>query len=64
MNELIETLADYIVDNMDTKSMERFIYETLLESYSVWENKELVEHIDSVYGPEWFENNGVKRPEL
>lgn len=65
MNEdFIDTLAEYVLDTMDQKTMEQYVYDMLVENYTLMTQSDLVEYVDNLYGPEWFDENGVERPEV
>lgn len=63
-DHLIETLATHVVDNMSVKDLEQYVYDQLEENYNYMTMTELVEFIDNLYGPEWFEQNKVERYQL
>ena len=45
-DELISAYSELICDSMDYKSMEQFVYQTLIEDYSNLSHDELLEDIE------------------
>jgi hypothetical protein len=45
---------------MDSKSMERFVYDTLVENLTDYTNEELATEIVEGYGEEWFADNDLE----
>ena len=45
-DELISAYAELIVDSMDNKTMEEFVYQTLIQDYSNLSHDELLEDIE------------------
>ena len=54
-NDLIETYADKVVDNMSTKEMERLLYDLLVDSYSSRSENEMEELICATHGAEYYQ---------
>jgi hypothetical protein len=50
-DQLIADYAQQILDGMDMKTMECFVYDTLIENLSTYSDQTLMEHI-SEYSPE------------
>ena len=46
LDELKEAYCELICDSMDWKSMEQFVYQTLIEDYSNLSHDELLEDIE------------------
>ena len=45
------------------KTMEQFVFDTLVESYCGYSEEELIGEIRECYGDEWFEDNGIELTE-
>ena len=56
---VIDSYAQTILDGMDIKSMERFVYDTLVENLTGYTNEELVTEIVEGYGNDWFDDNSI-----
>ena len=56
---VIDSYAQTILDGMDNKSMERFVYDTLVENLTDYTNEELVTEIVEGYGNDWFDDNSI-----
>jgi hypothetical protein len=52
---LIENYVEQIIDNMDSKTMMRIIYETLVDNLSSYSDEELITVVTEHY-PELLEN--------
>jgi hypothetical protein len=50
-DELIDAYAQQILDGMDYKTMERFVYDTLVENLTNYSEDELIAEV-SEYNPE------------
>ena len=61
---VIDSYAQTILDGMDIKSMERFVYDTLVENLVGYTNEELATEIVEGYGEEWFAENNLEVNEL
>ena len=57
---VIDSYAQTILDGMDNKSMERFVYDTLVENLTDYTNEELATEIAEGYGEEWFAENNLE----
>jgi hypothetical protein len=53
--ELIENYAQQILDGMDMKTMECFVYDTLVENLSSYSDEELIAEVTE-YNPELIES--------
>jgi hypothetical protein len=53
--ELIADYAQQILDGMDMKTMECFVYDTLKDNLSSYSDEELIEEVTE-YNPELLEN--------
>jgi len=60
---LVEKYAEHIMDSMDMKTMEQFVFDTLVQSYNEYSEEELINEVREYYGDEWFEDNGVELKE-
>ena len=58
-DSVIDSYAQTILDGMDKKSMERFVYDTLVENLTDYTNEELVTEIVEGYGNDWFDDNSI-----
>ena len=58
-DSVIDSYAQTILDGMDNKSMERFVYDTLVENLTDYTNEELVTEIVEGYGNDWFDDNSI-----
>ena len=59
-DSVIDSYAQTILDGMDNKSMERFVYDTLVENLTDYTNEELETEIVESYGEEWFADNDLE----
>jgi hypothetical protein len=53
--DLIDAYAQQLLDNMDIKTMERFVYDTLVENLSAYTDEELIAEVTDYY-PELLES--------
>jgi hypothetical protein len=60
---LVEKYAEHVMDSMDMKTMEQFVFDTLVQSYNEYSEEELINEVREYYGDEWFEDNGVELKE-
>jgi hypothetical protein len=59
---IVDAYAQQLLDGMDTKSMERFVYDTLVENLTDYTDEELVTQIVENYGDDWFSENDFQEP--
>ena len=59
-DSVIDSYAQTILDGMDNKSMEQFVYDTLVENLTGYTNEELVTEIVEGYGNDWFDDNSIE----
>jgi len=59
-SELVEKYAEQIMDSMDMKTMEQFVFDTLVENLNNYSESELINEIRECYGDEVLEDFGVK----
>ena len=57
---LCEKYAEFVMDSMDMKSMEQFVFDTLYECYSAYDEEQLISEIRELYDEETLESFGVK----
>jgi len=60
---LVEKYAEFVMDCMDMKTMEQFVFDTLVQSYNDYTEEELINEIRDHQGDEWFEDHGVELKE-
>lgn len=59
-----EIYAERIMDSMDMKTMEQFVFDTLVENLNNYSESELINEIRECYGDEMLEDFGVKITEV
>ncbi len=47
--DLIDAYAQQLLDNMDIKTMERFVYDTLVENLTDYTEEELITEVTEYY---------------
>ena len=57
---LCEKYAEFVMDGMDMKTMEQFVFDTLYECYSAYDEEQLIGEILELYDEETLESFGVK----
>jgi len=62
-SELVEKYAEHVMDSMDMKTMEQFVFDTLYECYSAYDEEQLINEIREYYGDEVLEDFGVELKE-
>jgi hypothetical protein len=55
LSTLVERYAEQLMDSMDYKTMEQFVFDTLVENLTDYTEEELIEEISDHY-PELLEN--------
>ena len=63
-DSVIDSYAQTILDGMDSKSMEQFVYDTLVENLTDYTNEELATEIVEGYGDDWFTENSIEVDEV
>ena len=58
-DQLVENYIQQIIEGMDIKSMERFVYDTLVENLTDYTDEELLTEVTNYY-PELLENDDAK----
>jgi len=61
-NNLVEKYAEFMMDSMDMKTMEQFVFDTLVENLTNYTEEELINEVREVYGEEWFADNDIELP--
>ena len=56
---LVEKYAEFVMDSMDYKTMEQFVFEKLVECYNDYSEEELINEIRECYDDEVLESLGV-----
>ena len=62
-SELCEKYAEHVMDSMDMKTMEQFVFDTLYECYSAYDEEQLISEIRELYGDEVLEDFGIELKE-
>lgn len=52
---LVERYAEHLMDSMDMKTMEQFVYDTLVENLNNYSAEELITEVEEYY-PELLED--------
>lgn len=60
---LVEKYAEFVMDSMDYKTMEQFVFDTLVSSYNEYSEEELISEIRELYDDEVLESFGVELKE-
>ncbi|WJZ47950.1 hypothetical protein [Synechococcus phage DSL-LC03] len=63
-SSLVEKYAEQIMDSMDMKTMEQFVFDTLVDNLNSYTEEELISEITEYYGDEWFTDNGIELTEV
>ena len=63
LSTLVDRYAEQLMDSMDMKTMEQFVFDTLVENLNNYSEEELINEVREYYGDEWFEDNGVELKE-
>ena len=50
LDQLVEAYANHCVDSMDTKCLEQFVYDTIVDSMASTGESEILERIELIYG--------------
>jgi len=62
-SELVEKYAEFVMDSMDMKTMEQFVFDTLVSSYNEYSEEELISEILECYDEETLHSFGVELKE-
>jgi hypothetical protein len=60
---IVDAYAQQVLDGMDSKTMERLIYDMLVDNLQSYNDEELVTEIVENYGDDWFAENEFQEPE-
>lgn len=55
IQQFVENYAERMVDDMDTKCLMQFVYDTLVENLSIQSPDDILEQISCCYGDETIE---------
>jgi hypothetical protein len=55
LDRLVEAYANHCVDSMDTKCLEQFVYDTIVDSMANTGESEILERIELIYGADVLE---------
>jgi hypothetical protein len=58
-DQLVENYVQQMIDEMDYKTMERFVYDTMVENLTDYTDEELLTEVTNYY-PELLENDDAK----
>jgi aminoglycoside phosphotransferase family enzyme len=61
---LCEKYAEFVMDSMDMKTMEQFVFDSLYESFSTYDEDQLIDEIRECYGDEVLEGFGIEIKEV
>jgi hypothetical protein len=61
-DSLVTNYAEFVMDSMDMKTMEQFVYDTLVQEYLGYKPEELISEIIECYGEEWFTDRDIVVP--
>ncbi len=56
LDRLVEAYANHCVDSMDTKCLEQFVYDTIVDGLSNIGESEILERIELTYGADVLED--------
>jgi hypothetical protein len=59
---IVDAYAQQVLDGMDSKTMERLIYDMLVSNLQSYNDEELVTEIVENYGDDWFAENEFQEP--
>jgi len=59
---IVDAYAQQVLDGMDSKTMERLIYDMLVSNLQSYNDEELVTEIVENYGNDWFSENDFQEP--
>jgi len=62
-SKLVEKYAEFVMDSMDMKTMEQFVFDTLVSSYNEYSEEELISEILECYDEETLHSFGVELKE-
>lgn len=59
---IVDAYVQQVLDGMDSKTMERLIYDMLVSNLQSYNDEELVTEIVENYGNDWFAENEFQEP--
>jgi hypothetical protein len=59
---IVDAYVQQVLDGMDSKTMERLIYDMLVDNLQSYNDEELVTEIVGNYGNDWFAENEFQEP--
>ena len=59
---IVDAYVQQVLDGMDSKTMERLIYDMLVSNLQSYSDEELVTEIVENYGDDWFAENEFQEP--
>ena len=59
---IVDAYVQQVLDGMDSKTMERLIYDMLVSNLQSYNDEELVTEIVENYGNDWFSENEFQEP--
>jgi hypothetical protein len=59
---IVDAYVQQVLDGMDSKTMERLIYDMLVSNLQSYNDEELVTEIVENYGDDWFAENEFQEP--
>jgi hypothetical protein len=59
---IVDAYVQQVLDGMDSKTMERLIYDMLVNNLQSYNYDELVTEIVENYGDDWFAENEFQEP--
>ena len=54
LQQLVEAYAERMVENMDTKTMEQFVFDTIVENLGIQSEDDIIEAVRDYYDTEEF----------
>jgi hypothetical protein len=60
---IVDAYVQQVLNGMDSKTMERLIYDMLVSNLQSYNDEELVTEIVENYGDDWFAENEFQEPE-
>lgn len=52
LQQIAEAYAERMVDNMDIKTMEQFVFDTIMENLSIQSEEDILHHVSDYYDDE------------
>jgi vacuolar-type H+-ATPase subunit E/Vma4 len=59
---IVDAYVQEVLDGMDSKTMERLVYDLLVDNLQSYNDEELVTEIVENYGNDWFAENEFQEP--